>query len=192
MVPGTITVTGTGGRYCYGCGYTEYNCYCTTRSTILRVRGTATVVWSSWPSNEDIEIDAWIFLIEDNWFVHSQPLQVVSNDVIPLNQLRLRPPVRAPPFTLSTPGPDHMPRTPAHITNRSGDPEPPVEVIAQAVLSASAAIEQLRTGKLNDRALLILIAEAAPKINGRTIPLKQIKAVLDGMANLRQAFIRED
>ena len=85
-----------------------------------------------------------------------------------------------------------MPRTSAHITNRPGDPEPPVEVIAQAVLSASAAIEQLRTGKLNDRALLILIAEAAPKINGRTIPLKQIKAVLDGMANLRQAFIRED
>mgnify|MGYP001017011584 CR=1 FL=1 len=69
--------------------------------------------------------------------------------------------------------------------------EPPAEevsteVIANAIVSISEGIERLRAGRLNDRALLLLIQHAASV----KLPARDIKAVLDGIQGLREAYLK--
>lgn len=66
------------------------------------------------------------------------------------------------------------------------------EVLAQSIVAISDGIKRLRAGKLNDKALTILIQQAAPTqgLNGSRIPLSTIKDVLDGMASLEATYIR--
>lgn len=71
-------------------------------------------------------------------------------------------------------------------------PDPPQEevaseVIADAIVSISEGISRLRQGRLNDRALLILIQHAAPE----AITQKDIRAVFAGIENLRSAYLKK-
>lgn len=69
--------------------------------------------------------------------------------------------------------------------------EVPTEVLATAVLSISEGIKRLRAGRLNDRALVLLIQNAAPTHNYRKPSQGEVEAVLAGMEQLEAAFIRK-
>lgn len=75
------------------------------------------------------------------------------------------------------------------------DEEVPTEVLAQEIVALSAGIKKLRAGRLNDRALHLLIQNAAPSIAGRykTAPLslKTINAVLEGIEGLEAAYLKK-
>lgn len=67
------------------------------------------------------------------------------------------------------------------------------EVLASAIVAISDGIKRIRAGKLNDKALIILIQQAAPTMqpSGARIPLSTIKDVLEGMASLEATYIRK-
>ncbi len=68
----------------------------------------------------------------------------------------------------------------------------PTEVLAEEISAIAAGMRQLRNGRLNDRALILLIQDAAPAAAGRTkISQQTIRAVLDGIDGLERAFVRK-
>lgn len=73
------------------------------------------------------------------------------------------------------------------------DPEKevPVEVLAKEIERISKGIAVLRTGRLNDKALLLLIQHAAPTIGGKRLGTKEIKAVLEGVEDLTTVYLRK-
>lgn len=68
----------------------------------------------------------------------------------------------------------------------------PVEIMAEAITAISAGIKRLRAGPLNDRCLLLLIQNACDKPGKYASPVsqKQIKAVLDGIAQLETEYLK--
>lgn len=74
--------------------------------------------------------------------------------------------------------------------------EVPTEVLADAIIAISDGIKKLRSGRLKERALLLLIQDAAPSPmrgayrTGKPIPIKTIKAVLEGLDSLRTQFVK--
>lgn len=77
------------------------------------------------------------------------------------------------------------------------DPEKPisVEVMAASIKAIAEGIRKLRSGPLTDRALFLLIQDAAPSIGGKyqsaPVPIKTIRAVFDGVDQLERAFLRK-
>lgn len=76
------------------------------------------------------------------------------------------------------------------------DKEPvPTEVLASAIVSMAQGVRALRRGRLNDRALFMLIADAAPLIKGhrphRPVGIRDVKAVLEGIDALEKTFLRK-
>lgn len=73
--------------------------------------------------------------------------------------------------------------------------EVPTEVLAESIITIAQGIRKLRNGRLNDRALFLLIQDAAPSVGsryGRTpVSLKEIRAVIDGIDSLEATFIRK-
>jgi hypothetical protein len=71
--------------------------------------------------------------------------------------------------------------------------EVPTEVMAESIVSLAAGIRKLRTGRLNDRALFLLIQDAAPTVgrNNTKLSMRDIKAVFDGIDSLEGAFLRK-
>lgn len=69
--------------------------------------------------------------------------------------------------------------------------EVPVEVIAQAVLSISQGIKKLRTGPLNDYALVLLIQHACPPVKHKPISQKEVKTVLAGLEALERTYLKK-
>lgn len=63
----------------------------------------------------------------------------------------------------------------------------PTEILADAIVSMSEGIAKLRSGKLTDRALFLLIQNAAPT----KLSLENIKSVLNAIEDLRTCFIRK-
>jgi hypothetical protein len=74
-----------------------------------------------------------------------------------------------------------------------GEKEVPTEVLADAIVSIAGGIKSLRSGRLNDDALFLLIQHAAPTVRGRPRPIgkREIKAVLDGIAALEKTYLRK-
>lgn len=68
--------------------------------------------------------------------------------------------------------------------------EVPTEVLAKAILDISAGIRVLRKGRLNDRALVLLIQHAAPRANGQPLPAYTVKDVLQGIEDLEKTFLK--
>lgn len=67
--------------------------------------------------------------------------------------------------------------------------EVPTEVIATALVAISDGITKLRSGALNEKAIVLLIQHAIPgegRPNG-----KQIKAVLDAIEGLKHAYLKK-
>ena len=64
--------------------------------------------------------------------------------------------------------------------------EVPTEVLASAIVTIAEGVKKLRSGRLSDRALFILIQDATPG----SIGIREIKAVLDGIENLKR-YVRK-
>jgi hypothetical protein len=62
--------------------------------------------------------------------------------------------------------------------------ELPMGEIADGVAKITEAVEKLHAGKLNERALLLLISQASGQ------PLKVVRAVLDGMEGLKALYLK--
>lgn len=82
------------------------------------------------------------------------------------------------------------------VTQSAEGPEVSAEIIADAIVAISTGIKKLRSGRLNDRALLLLIAEASPTIRSprkapKPISMKQVQMVLDGIASLETTFLKK-
>lgn len=70
-----------------------------------------------------------------------------------------------------------------------------VEIIADCIVAIAEGVKKLRAGKLNERALVLLIQHAAPTIKvgryARTpISAKMVKTVLDGMESLEREYLK--
>ena len=69
------------------------------------------------------------------------------------------------------------------------------EVLAAEIIAISAGIKNLRNGRLNDRALFLLIQHAAPqtgaKFNKKPLSMSAIKAVFDGIESLEHEYLKK-
>ena len=84
-----------------------------------------------------------------------------------------------------------------NVTVKQDEKEPvPVEVLASSIRAISSGIKKLRSGPLGEKALLLLISENCQKKghnNGYVkckIPPATIKAVLDSIETLQQAYLK--
>lgn len=73
--------------------------------------------------------------------------------------------------------------------------EVPVEVIADAIVAISAGVKALRQTRLNDKALYMLIAHAAPGYGGQYSAKKhvsavQVRVVLQAMEQLEREYLK--
>lgn len=72
--------------------------------------------------------------------------------------------------------------------------EVPVEILANEITAMAESVRRLRAGRLNERALILLIQNAAPGIKKRmgNVPIssKQVRAVLDGIDSLEREYLR--
>lgn len=67
----------------------------------------------------------------------------------------------------------------------------PVEVLAASIKAISDGITKLRAGPLNERALVLLIVNAAPNIGyGKNVTAKHVRAVLDGISSLEHEYLK--
>lgn len=73
--------------------------------------------------------------------------------------------------------------------------EVPTEVIAAAIVVISEGIKKLRAGRLNDKALVLLIQHAAPgkknKFGSKPVTSTEIRAVLEGLEGLQATFLKK-
>jgi len=63
---------------------------------------------------------------------------------------------------------------------------PPIEVIADAIIDISQSIKKLREGRLNEKALLLLIQNATVGQYSRN----DIKNVLNGIESLAKEYVK--
>lgn len=73
------------------------------------------------------------------------------------------------------------------------DKEVPTEVLAQAIVDIADGIKRLRAGRLNEKALTLLIQHAAPTKNrsGQRYGLSEISDILDGIESLERTYVRK-
>lgn len=71
--------------------------------------------------------------------------------------------------------------------------EVPTELLASSIVAIAQGITKLRNGRLNDKALFLLIQHAAPGVGsyGPKPTIGQIKAVFDGIDALERTYVRK-
>lgn len=71
----------------------------------------------------------------------------------------------------------------------------PTEVLANSIVAIAAGMKKLRNGRLSDRALFLLIQDAAPNVGGKyrhsPLPVSTIKAVFEGIESLERSFLKK-
>lgn len=82
------------------------------------------------------------------------------------------------------------------LTVRQTEDVVPTEVLAASIVAISAGIKKLRSGRLNDRALFLLIQHASDPVKkgkySKSPPsIGTIKAVLDGIEGLEKMYLRK-
>lgn len=69
-----------------------------------------------------------------------------------------------------------------------------LDVIADEIVAISIAMNRLRSTRLTDDALFLLIQNAAPTVGSkykkRSMSVTQIKAVFDGIEAMKQKYLR--
>lgn len=70
----------------------------------------------------------------------------------------------------------------------------PTEVLATSIKSISDGIKKLRAGRLNDKALLLLIQHACPSVKkyGPKPGMGEVRAVLEAMENLERTYLKKE
>lgn len=85
--------------------------------------------------------------------------------------------------------------TQVNVKQRKNAEEVAVEVIADSIVAIAEGIRRLRNTRLTDRALFLLIQDAAPSIGGKyktsPVTLKEIKAVFEGIESLERTFLKK-
>lgn len=84
--------------------------------------------------------------------------------------------------------------TPPAVSVKNDSEKPiPTEVIADSIVAISEGIKKLRSGRLNDKALLLLIQHASPQLLApyRKVGITEIKAVIEGMESLESTFLKK-
>jgi hypothetical protein len=69
-----------------------------------------------------------------------------------------------------------------------------VEIMAESIVAISQGIKKLRTTRLNDRALFLLIQNASPSVGNyppKKVTIGEIKAVLEGIESLEKTFLKK-
>lgn len=66
--------------------------------------------------------------------------------------------------------------------------EVPVEIIADSIVTISNALKKLRSGRLNDKALMLLIQQAMPQKHRVTV--KQIRLIFDSIDALSATYLK--
>ena len=82
------------------------------------------------------------------------------------------------------------------VVKQKPDEEVPTEVLADSIQAIAVGVRKLRGGRLNDRALFLLIRDAAgsygPKRRLKSqLSLRDIEAVFDGINSLESTFLRK-
>jgi len=82
------------------------------------------------------------------------------------------------------------------VTVKQDEKEPmPTEILAESIKSISDGIKRLRSGRMNDRCLVILIHDACDAVGIRYAKkkpsAKEIKAVLNAMESLESQFLKK-
>lgn len=77
------------------------------------------------------------------------------------------------------------------IVQQPGAEPVPAEIIAQSVKDIAEALRKLRDGRLNDRALVLLIQHAAPSSGPHSVSGRQVRTVLDAIENLERTYLRK-
>jgi hypothetical protein len=73
-----------------------------------------------------------------------------------------------------------------------GEEPMPVEIIADHIKTISEGMKKLLNGPLNEKALFLLIQNAAPTFrNGRKISLTEISTVIEGIESLEKTYLRD-
>lgn len=70
--------------------------------------------------------------------------------------------------------------------------EVPTEVIAESIVAISEGVKKLRSGRLNDKALFLLIQNAAP-LGGHPrgkVSIKNIMDVFAGIESLERTYLK--
>lgn len=72
------------------------------------------------------------------------------------------------------------------------DPEAlvPTEVIADSIKMIAAGLHVMRSGRLNEKAVRLLIQHACPYDRGKQISATTVKVVLDGIASLEATYLK--
>lgn len=76
----------------------------------------------------------------------------------------------------------------------SDDKNPvPTEILAESIVAISEGIKKLRSGRMNDRALFLLIQNASPQLTSpyRKVNISEIKATFDGIEALEKTFLKK-
>lgn len=75
------------------------------------------------------------------------------------------------------------------------DKEVPTEVLAESIIAIADGVRKLRGGRLNDRALFLLLQDASPSVGGKygkaPLTIKEIRAVFEGIESLERIFIKK-
>jgi len=70
------------------------------------------------------------------------------------------------------------------IIKQNPEKPEPVEVLAESIKTISDGMKKIRAGRLNDRALTVLLKDATG------VPLYEIKRILDGIEGLEALYLR--
>lgn len=86
-----------------------------------------------------------------------------------------------------------MPRKTSVVKIKQDQENPiPVEVIAESIKQIAAALRKMRESPLNDRAIELLIQNAAPcGRSGQKIPITDVRAVLQGIDDLARTYLKQ-
>jgi hypothetical protein len=74
------------------------------------------------------------------------------------------------------------------VVKQEPEKEVPVEVLATAITEIAQGIRKLRNGRMNDRALFLLVQHSSP---GPKMSLAEIKSVFDGIDALERTYIQK-
>lgn len=78
------------------------------------------------------------------------------------------------------------------INVKMEEQETTIDILADSIKSISDGMKKLRSGRLNQKALVLLIQHASPAPNrdGKRIGSLEIKSVLEGIESLEKTYLK--